>query len=208
MIIIFYIVVLIFSVIVHEIAHGFVALKFGDTTAKDAGRLTLNPMKHIDPFGSILFPMMMAFLKGPVFGWAKPVPYNPNNLRNPKRDSGLIAAAGPLTNMALAVVFAILARLLMFAPESAFVAALFLLFNIIIQMNLALAFFNLLPIPPLDGSGILFSLLPRSTYRLQRFLLQYGFIILIIVIFAGLNFLGPLITSTHSWLVGVDLTGQ
>ncbi len=206
MIIVFYIIVLVFSVIVHEIAHGFVALRFGDQTAKNAGRLTLNPFKHLDPFGSIILPLLLALSHGPVFGWARPVPYNPANLRHPKRESGLIAAAGPLTNFLVAVIFAIMVRVLIVYPQLSLSPELFLLLNVIIQTNLALAFFNLIPIPPLDGSGILFSLLPYKAQPFMLFLSRYGIFILLVIIFAGLNFLGPLIMNTHSLLIGVDLS--
>ncbi|MDO8601830.1 MAG: site-2 protease family protein, partial [bacterium] len=162
MIIAFYIIVLIFSVIVHEVAHGFVALHFGDQTAKNAGRLTLNPFKHLDPFGSVLLPLLLAFSHLPVFGWAKPVPYDPRNLRHPKRESGYIAVAGPLTNLFVAVVFAILVRVLVATIGLAQYGTLIVLLDVVVWVNLALTFFNLIPIPPLDGSGVLFSLLPPS----------------------------------------------
>jgi len=112
MITIFFVIVLIFSVIIHEISHGYVALWLGDDTAKRAGRLTLNPLAHIDWFGSVLFPFFLAFIGAPVFGWAKPVPYDPRFLPNPKKASGLIALAGPVSNLLMAVIFAIFFRIL------------------------------------------------------------------------------------------------
>src|SRR5687768_15516167 len=168
--IIFYIIVLIFSVILHEIAHGFVALHFGDETAKNAGRLTLNPLRHLDPFGSVLLPLLLALSNLPVFGWAKPVPYDPRNLRRPKQQSGLIALAGPMTNLFIAIVFAGLIRILGALLGPAQYEALPILLDVVVWVNIALTFFNLLPIPPLDGSGVLFSLLPASARPFQLFM--------------------------------------
>lgn len=202
MITIFFVIVLIFSVIIHEIAHGYIALKLGDTTAKDAGRLTLNPLAHIDLFGSIVFPLLLALTGAPVFGWAKPVPYDPRFLPNPKRASGLIALAGPLSNFALAVIFAIIFRVLTSLEPSQFTVALALFVMIIVQVNVSLAVFNLLPIPPLDGSGVLFSLLPRAFAQVEAFLQRFGFVILIVLIMSGLNFLNPLMSHLYSFLLG------
>lgn len=205
-IIVFYIIVLIFSVIVHEIAHGFVALHFGDQTAKHAGRLTLNPMRHLDPFGSIVMPLLLALSGLPVFGWARPVPYDPRNLRHPKRESGLIALAGPLTNLLVAAVFAVIVRVLLSASGFSDYAQLIVLLDVVVWVNLALTFFNLLPIPPLDGSGVLFSLLPPSTRPFELFMHRYGMYILLVLIFFGLNFLGPVVGWAHDLLVGGALS--
>lgn len=207
MITLFYIIVLIFSVIVHEISHGYIALWLGDDTAKRAGRLTLNPLAHIDLFGSIIFPLVLAFSNAPIFGWAKPVPYDPRFLANPKKASGLIALAGPASNLLLAIIFALFTRILFAFPSTAIAGELYLFFFIIIKVNIALALFNLLPIPPLDGSGVLFSLLPRRLERFEEILRQYGFIILIVFIMSGANFLSPIIASVHELLVGVGAPG-
>lgn len=200
----FYIISLLFSVILHEVAHGYIALRLGDTTARDAGRLTLNPIKHIDLFGTIILPAMLIILGAPVFGWAKPVPYDPRFLANPKKASGLIAFAGPATNLALALIFALVSRALLLYPLSAFTSTLYLFVVIIVQVNVALAVFNLLPIPPLDGSGVLFSLLPRSTEWIQISLRRYGFVILMVLIYIGLDFLNPVMDVLYKLLLGAN----
>lgn len=202
MIIAFYIIVLVFSVIVHEIAHGFIALRFGDQTAKNAGRLTMNPLKHLDPFGSILFPLLLAYAHLPVFGWAKPVPYDPRNLRHPKKESGLIALAGPLTNLLLAAVFAGLVRILVATIGVGEYGQLIVLLDVVVWVNIALTFFNLIPLPPLDGSGVLFSLLPTSFRAVEVFMHRYGMYVLLALIFFGLDFLGPVVNWAHGVLVG------
>jgi len=205
-IIIFQLAVLIFSVIIHEIAHGAVALRLGDTTAKDAGRLTLNPLKHLDPIGSFLLPLFLFYLGGPVFGWAKPVPYNPLNLKNPKTGAGLIGAAGPLSNLFLALVFGVSIRILTSVTIPGPISAFVILFQIIVLINIALAIFNLIPIPPLDGSNILFALLPDRLYELRGFLMRYGFYILLFLIaFRGLNFMIPIIRNLFRLITGTDL---
>ncbi len=184
--IVFQIAVLIFSVVIHEVAHGYAALALGDRTAQHAGRLTINPLKHIDPVGSLLLPAIFALSGGPIFGWAKPVPYNPYNLRNQKWGPAIVGAAGPASNIVLALIFGLLIRALPnFASPS---SALFLLNFISIAstialLNLFLAFFNLIPIPPLDGSKVLFALLPYRWYGVQAFLEQWGFFVLLFFIF-------------------------
>lgn len=184
---IFSLVVLLFSVVIHELAHGSVAYSLGDPTAKYQGRLTLNPIKHLDPFGSVILPLLLLLVtagQGPIFGWAKPVPINPYNLRDQKWGSLKVALAGPISNLALALVFGLVIR---FIPYG-FLAAnpgLFLIFSFIVQINIVLALFNLIPIPPLDGHWILFTFLPNRFSRLKMFLQQYGMFILIFLIFFG-----------------------
>lgn len=201
-ILIFQLIVLLFSVMIHEISHGYMAYHLGDPTAKDAGRLTLNPMKHIDPIGSILLPLMLFLVGSPVmFGWAKPVPYNPMNLKNPRRGSGLIALAGPVSNFSVAVIFALILKVISaFSPV--FLQSIGLFLGTIIIVNIVLAVFNLVPIPPLDGSGILFSLLGNKGLEVQRFLEKYGFFILIIFIVWGSSLITPIINAIFSFLVG------
>ncbi len=182
---IFSLVVLLFSVIIHELAHGSVAYSLGDPTAKYEGRLTMNPLKHLDPFGSVLLPLLL-FISGSSFlvGWAKPVPINPYNFRDQKWGSLKVALAGPASNMALALVFGLVIR---FIPVEFFIAApgMFQMFAFVVQINIMLALFNLIPIPPLDGHWILFALLPDSFNQMKMFLQQYGIFILIFLIFFG-----------------------
>ncbi len=186
---IFSIIVLLFSVVIHEVSHGWAALKLGDDTAEKMGRLTLNPIPHLDIFGSILLPLFLIISRaGIIFGWAKPVPYNPLKLRKPGRDSALLALAGPAANFSLALFFSLLIRI---GANSALGLAFLPFLGIIVQINLILAIFNLLPIPPLDGSKILFYFFPSP--KLEIFLYQYSFIILLIFIMFGWSLIYPLI---------------
>lgn len=199
---IFQLIVLLFSVIIHEISHGFVAYRLGDPTAKDAGRLTLNPLKHIDPMGSIILPLALYIIKSPVlFGWAKPVPFNPLNLKNIKRDSGLIAISGPISNFLVAVIFSLVLKIVI-ATHFSFTMPLVIFVNIIILVNIVLAIFNLVPLPPLDGSKVLFSILPRGAERFQMFLERYGFFILIFFIFFGFQLIIPAVLAIFHLLGG------
>mgnify|MGYP001582556621 CR=1 FL=1 len=199
---IFQIIVFIFSVMAHEVSHGFAALRLGDTTAKDAGRLTFNPLVHLDPFGSFLLPLMLYFISGGsmVFGWAKPVPYDPSRLQNPNKAAGLIAAAGPISNLVIAAIFGLLIRLSIFFGIGN--GTIILLFNIIVLVNIFLAIFNLVPLPPLDGSKILFAFLPSSYYNLRVWLERYGFMLLIFFIFFGFQFITPFIGIIYRLFVG------
>lgn len=176
---IFYIAVLIMSVVIHEVSHGFMALYYGDTTAKDSGRLTVNPLVHLDLFGSVLLPAFLYFTTGFAFGWAKPVPYNPDNLRDRKWGTIWVAAAGILANLFIAVLFGLILRFSFgYAVPEKFITIV----SSIVFINLALALFNLVPIPPLDGSKIFFNLLPSSFYRAISFIEQYSLIFLIVFI--------------------------
>ncbi len=186
---IFSLIVLVFSIMIHEIAHGSVALYLGDHTAKNEGRLTLNPLKHLDPFGSIVLPLLLLFsyavsgISGPIVGWAKPIPVNPRNFRDKKWGDLKVAVAGPLSNFAVAAFFALLIRFVSLPVQfSEFLA--FIAFY-----NFFWGLFNLIPVPPLDGSHIIFSFFPRSWFRAKLFLNQYGLMILIFVIFFLINYL-------------------
>ncbi len=201
---IFQLLVLLFSVMVHEISHGAVALRLGDPTAKLAGRLTLNPLKHLDFFGSFLLPLSLYFLSGGamVLGWAKPVPYNPLNLKNPRAGAGAIGAAGPLSNITIAIVFGLILRAITPWALAQGFAPLVLLLNIIVFVNVLLAIFNLVPIPPLDGANILFSLLPPGSREAQQFLFRYGFFILIFFIVSGFKFIMPFVYGLYRLIAG------
>lgn len=199
---IFFIAILIMSVVIHEVSHGFVAERFGDKTARNAGRLTLNPIKHLDIFGSILVPVLLYFTSGFVFGWAKPVPYNPNNLSNRKWGEIAVAGAGVLANLSMAVLFGIIMRLTVNTnlPEG-----FFFIISSIIVINLALAVFNLVPIPPLDGSKILFNILPRSVHVVVELLEKYSLIFFILFIVFFLDYLYPVLAFLYYLVTGLSL---
>src|SRR3990167_4696058 len=192
-ILIFQLIILIFSVMIHEIAHGSVAYSLGDPTAKNEGRLTLNPLKHIDVFGSIILPLLLlvsSFVLGGggiIFGWAKPVPINPYNFKDRKWGSLKVAIAGPATNFGVAIFFGLMIRFLNLPVQTNF----FQFISIIVIYNFSLGIFNLLPIPPLDGSHILFSILQVRSQKVVMFFQQYGLLILIFVLFfcSGVFFL-------------------
>ena len=179
--IIFLIVILLLSIIIHEIAHGAVANYLGDPTAKHLGRLSLNPIKHLDPIGSVLVPVLLILTGSPILiGWAKPVPVNPFNLRNPKKDMAKIAMAGPAVNFFVAIFFTLLIQFFTLPGE------FLTIFSVIIFLNILLGVFNLMPIPPLDGSKILFAFLPPGLEHIQVWMEQFslflffGFLFLII----------------------------
>jgi len=200
----FVIIILIFSVIIHEIAHGGIAYYLGDPTAKYAGRLTLNPLKHLDPIGSIVVPIFLVIMAqvtggGIIFGWAKPVPVNPYNFRDQKYGSLKVALAGPGSNLSIALVFGLILR---FFPGLFVIEGLVLMFSYIVYINILLAVFNLMPVPPLDGSHILFSLLPYSARNIKIFFQQFGIFILLFVIF----FFFPYLTLIINWIFNL-ITG-
>lgn len=202
---VFLIAILVFSVVFHEVSHGVVANSLGDTTAKDAGRLTLNPLSHLDPLGSIIVPTFLILMNqlaggGIIFGWAKPVPVNPQYLRDRKFGEAKVSLAGPASNFALALVFGLALR---FLPIGEMYPSLAVIFQSIVYINLLLAAFNLLPVPPLDGSHILFSLLPRSMYKVRTFLQQYGLMLLFVLIFFFFDFISLFVDMVFRFIVGV-----
>lgn len=224
---IFSIFALVVSAIFHEYAHGWAAYKLGDMTAKDAGRLTLNPMPHIDPVGSILLPLILVLSQSPIFiGWAKPVPYNPYNLRDAKYGDLKVAISGPASNFLLAIIFGLIARfsgisyilkqglassffsgnydVLLAQMQGNFSAAIFVMSLIFCFINLLLMIFNLVPIPPLDGSKVLITYLPYQWKMKVLELEQYGFILLLFLLMFGLlNFISPLIFFLLINIIGV-----
>jgi Zn-dependent protease len=183
--IIFQILILIFSVVIHEVSHGYAALMLGDRTAQHAGRLTLNPIVHVDIFGSVILPVMLVITNSPIlFAWAKPVPYNPYNLRDQKWGPAMVGIAGPAANFSLAIAFGLLIRFLVAsAPAGPLMENFLTIAGFIVFINLVLGFFNLVPIPPLDGSKVLFAVLPWQWMQVRMFLERYGFFVLIFFVF-------------------------
>ena len=177
--------ILLFSIVFHEYAHGRVALWKGDTTARDAGRLTLNPVPHIDIFGTVLFPLILMITRSPVlFGWAKPVPVNPFHLKEIKKDMALVGASGPASNFLLAVAAGLLFRVL--APSLGGSSILIRTLFFGVYINLVLAVFNLIPIPPLDGSKIVMGFLPDDLAMKYASIERFGFLIIFGLLFLGL----------------------
>ena len=200
---------MIFAITVHEVAHGWVALHFGDPTAKYAGRLTLNPIKHMDPLGTVILPFVMVVLSSGMyaFGWAKPVPVAFHNLRNPRRDMILVAAAGPGVNLAMALGWAlVLSQLIAFNLGGDWLVQM-CFFGI--NINVLLAVFNMLPIPPLDGGRVLAGLLPPQFSRVLQGVEPFGFLILIALIFTGVLWplldpiMGPLLRFFQRVVAGL-----
>ncbi len=192
--IVIYALPIIFAITVHEAAHGYTARYFGDMTAHNAGRITLNPLKHIDPFGTILLPALTIMLGGILFGWAKPVPVNFGRLRNPKKEMLWVAAAGPASNLVMAIFWALVIKFSLGMPET-FAVPLALMGKAGVAINIVLMVLNLLPLPPLDGGRIAVSLLPHNLARPFAQLERYGFVILIVLLFSGVlgKILDPLI---------------
>jgi Zn-dependent protease len=196
----------IFAITLHEAAHGYVARHFGDMTATVEGRVSLNPLRHIDPFGTVALPLILLALTklfggGIIFGWAKPVPVNFANLRHPKRDMLWVAAAGPLSNFAMALFWALLLKIGLSMPGNHFALPLALMGAAGVFFNIIIMVLNLVPLPPLDGGRILVSLLPhRLAWRVAR-IEPYGFLILIVLLLTGV--LGALLWPAIGALMAV-----
>ncbi len=199
---------LMLAISVHEMAHGYMAYRKGDYTAKLMGRVTLNPIKHIDPIGTVLVPLMLAFSgTGILFGWAKPVPVNSFNFKSPRKDNAIVSLAGPGSNFLLAAVLALVYRILLWVPGYAYIVsspvlkplAAMIVFGI--HISVVLGVLNLIPIHPLDGSHIVEGLLPVRHARVYSRHEQYGFIILLVLMFTG--FLWRIITPFYSLIIGL-----
>lgn len=201
---IFLVIILIFSIVLHEVSHGTMANYLGDPTAKNSGRLTLNPIPHLDFLGSFIVPLIMMTpaifgARTFIFGWAKPVPINPHNFRDQKYGEAKVAIAGPLANFSLALVFGLSLR---FLPVVLVHSGLIYLFSYIVYINIILAIFNLLPIPPLDGSHILFTFLSKKLENFKIFIYQYGIFILLFIIFFFPGQINLVANSIFHFIVG------
>jgi len=192
--------VLLGSLTVHEAAHAWAANQLGDPTARQLGRLTLNPVAHIDPIGTLLFPLLAAMTGLPLIGWAKPVPVDFRNLRSPRRDFALVAAAGPASNLVMAVIGAVWLQLV---PESMSGGVLGYALLLVVIVNVLLAVFNMLPVPPLDGGNVLIGVLPPPAARVVEQLRPYGIFVLYGLMFSGAfrAVVGPVQARLLGWLL-------
>ncbi len=202
-----YLIPTLLAIILHEVSHGWVADRLGDSTARYSGRLTLNPVAHIDLFGTIILPLVLLITPGNfIFGYAKPVPINPYNLRNPRRDIIWVSLAGILTNLALAAVSAMLFRFVASASPgswSLIAIPLAMMLRVSVMINIILAIFNAIPIPPLDGSRVLAHLLPPEQAAVFSKLEPYGFIIILLLFFTGvIDFIWPIIRFFMALFLG------
>lgn len=192
---IFSLAILMISVVLHEISHGYAAAILGDPTAQLAGRLTLNPLKHLDPMGSVIVPMITTALGGVTFGWAKPVPYNPYNLRGGRWGPAIVGAAGPLANLFLAVIFSIILKSGFLTGSVATLAAA------AIEINIVLFVVNMIPIPPIDGSKVLFSLIPYRYNYIVEFIEKYQLLMVLLVILFLNVIISPFINIIAYFLI-------
>ena len=206
-----FVIPVIFAVTVHEVAHGWVASQFGDQTAKSMGRLTLNPIKHIDPIGTILVPAIMYFTSGFIFGWAKPVPVNWRNLGHPRRDMAIVAIAGPAANLLMLLIWAMTAKVItLFGSDLNQLAQLSLIMcGIGITINTVLMILNLFPLLPLDGGRIATAMLPRNLAIPFSRLEPYGLIILVLLLVSGIlwKVLLPIISGTETLIYNLIYMG-
>ncbi len=202
---------LIFAIVLHEVAHGWVANRLGDHTARDMGRLTLNPIPHIDLFGTIIFPILCIVLNSPIFGYAKPVPINPYNFKDPKKGMAISSLAGPAVNILMALFFVLLLRLIGFLDGSIpqpygnwFTVPFAYMLVYGIMINVVLAVLNLVPIPPLDGSRVAYWLLPAKQAAAYYHLERFGLLIILALFYFGIlgKIISPIIEFVLTFLVG------
>jgi Zn-dependent protease len=199
---IFGFIIFILSIIVHEVAHGIAAEREGDPTARMLGRITLNPLKHLDWFGSIILPAILYISKvGMIFGWAKPVPYNPENLKRGNKSVAIVSIAGIVTNLAIAVIFSIFIRISVSLGVTS--PAFLQISSLIVFINVILAFFNAIPIAPLDGFRFLGAVLPARFAKTMRVVEQYSLPLLLVFIFLGWRFVAPLAAKLAMALIGI-----
>jgi len=199
---IFYIIIILYSVTIHEVSHGLMANSLGDSTAKNLGRLSLNPIKHLDPFGSVLLPFLLYITTGFAFGYAKPVPYNPNNLVDRRYGPVKVAVAGPASNLILALLFGFSLRLMPDVFSSSLVPELF---GMIVMLNLVLAVFNMFPVPPLDGHWLLMAFLPDRLNALKVYIYKNSFILFPIFLVIFMVFMSPVINKLFKLVTGIEL---
>lgn len=195
---IFQIIILIMSVVIHELSHGYVAELLGDPTPCLQGRLTLNPLKHLDLFGSFIVPILTSFA-GFTFGWAKPVQWNPYNVANKRLGEAMISIAGPSSNLLIAVIFGLIIRFFGHSLSHSFIE----ISAYIILINIVLAVFNMIPLPPLDGSKILFSILPQSKVGFRETLERYSFFFFLILVFFLWRFVEPIVPYIFKLITGL-----
>ena len=192
----------VFAITVHEVAHGWVANYLGDPTAKSQGRLTLNPLKHIDPIGTVALPLILVYLGGFIFGWAKPVPVTWQNLGSPRRDMAIVAAAGPIANLIMMILWAVLAKVLLTIDQTPGPMLQFVLVmcSIGIIINIILMVLNLLPLLPLDGGRVVTSLLPPHLAMLYSRLEPFGLVIILVLLVTGIlaNIMMPMVSGIET----------
>lgn len=201
----FQILILIMSIVIHEVSHGYAARYLGDRTAEYEGRLTLNPLKHLDPVGSFLVPLFSYTLGGFIIGWAKPVPYNPYNLRAGRWSEAIVAGAGPLSNIIVALIFGLILRSALSGGASWASPAFIEVTGVIVFINIILAVFNLMPVPPLDGSKLLFALFPSHFSQFRAFFERYGLFLLIFFVFFLWQFVFPIVELVFRLITGASL---
>jgi Zn-dependent protease len=198
----FSIIILIISAVTHEMAHGYAADFLGDPTPRLQGRLSINPLKHLDPVGSFLLPLLTYNIGGFIFGWAKPVEFDPYNLKHPKRDEMIIAIAGPVSNAIIAGVFGLMVR---FNEVLQLPVTMVTLASLVVIINLSLMVFNLMPIPPLDGSKLLLNSIPEKYHAFKELVVRNSLVIFVLFVLFGASFITPVIQWLFTLITGYTL---